>query len=354
MAVATMQQEAAEEAENLAADIEGRLTAKVIEDWKEAVASYVRSYIFPRKQWVKDDEIEWGSGIQKIICKKTLGRFSTRWEEFWEERGGMEVGRKTIGRRRQASADGQKKNFRSEYMVLWSDNIAVRNLMPVLYCNAEWMVAATTSRNGRNGTEQVIEPPKPDKLEMEMRTNGKQYIQFVTRMLPPVYGKEIWNGAASKKKLSEFVTASQEAFALLLYKNGYEAWSYLSSDTSSSSDGDGIEAPVVPTFRYTSRSNNRVTGRNSGWTVEGLTAFNTLYGMVAKDRADNGEVFDDALLKYYEERNTKKRRRAPVEDRGTRQRLKICDDLAGLVDETLESNTLPSGDEESSAVVVGV
>jgi hypothetical protein len=39
---------------------------------------------------------------------------------------------------------------------------------------------------------------------------------------------------------------------------------------------------------------------------------------------------------------------------GTRQRLKICDDLAGLVDETLESNTLPSGDEESSAVVVGV
>jgi hypothetical protein len=61
--------------------------------------------------------------------------------------------------------------------------------MPVLYCNVEWMEAA--NRNDRNGTEQVIEPPKPDKLEMEMRTNGKQYIQFVTRMLPPVYSKEI-------------------------------------------------------------------------------------------------------------------------------------------------------------------
>ena len=51
-------------------------------------------------------------------------------------------------------------------------------------------------------------------------------------------------------------------------------------------------------------------------------------------------VFDDALLSYYEERNTKKR-----------QRLTICDDLAGLVDETLASNTLPSGDEEISNVV---
>jgi len=122
-AIRTMQQEAAGEVENLAADIEGRLTAKVIADWKEAIASYVRSSIFPRKQWVKDKEIEWGSGIQKIICAKTLGRYSTQWEEFWEEHGGMEVVRKTIGRRRQSSADGQKKNFRSEYMVVLSENI---------------------------------------------------------------------------------------------------------------------------------------------------------------------------------------------------------------------------------------
>jgi hypothetical protein len=132
-AITTMQLEAAEKVENLAVDIEGRLTAKVIADWKKAVASYVRSYIFPRKQWVKDHEIEWGSGIQKIICAKTLGRCSTQWEEFWDEQGGMEVVRKTIGRRRQSLADGQKKNVWSEYMVALSENIAVWNLMPVLY-----------------------------------------------------------------------------------------------------------------------------------------------------------------------------------------------------------------------------
>ncbi len=340
-----MTQEAADEVDMLAADIEGTSTEKNIVAWKEAVASYVRSSIFPRKQWVKDNEIEWGSGIQKIICKMTLGKFPAKWEEFWDEQGGMEVVRKTIGRRRQSSAGGQKKNFQSEYsMVVLNENMAVWNLMPVLDCNVEWLEAA--NRNGRNGAEQVLEPPKPDTLENEMRTNSKQYIQFVTRMLPPVYGKEVWNEVVGKTKLSNFVTASQEAFALLLYKNGYEAWSWMLSDSSSSSDGEEI-----PTFKYTSRPKNGVTGRNSGWTVEGLTAFNTLYAMVTKDREENGDVFDDALLSYYEERNTKKRRRVPVEDRGTQQRLTICDDLAGLVDETLASNTLPSGDEEISNVV---
>ena len=52
-----MTQEAADEVDMLAADIEGKLTAKDIVAWKEAVASYVRSAIFPRKQWVKDNEI---------------------------------------------------------------------------------------------------------------------------------------------------------------------------------------------------------------------------------------------------------------------------------------------------------
>jgi hypothetical protein len=109
-----MMQEAAEEVDMLAADIEGKLTPKDIVAWKEAVASYVRSSIFPRKQWVEDHEIEWGSGIQKIICKMMLGRFPSKWEEFWDEQGGLEVERKTIGKRRQSSADGKKKHFWSK------------------------------------------------------------------------------------------------------------------------------------------------------------------------------------------------------------------------------------------------
>ena len=89
----------------LAADLEGKLTAKNIVAWKEAVAGYVHSSIFPRKQWVMDHEICWGSVIQKLVCNKILGRFPTKWEEFWDEQGGMEVVRKTIGMMRQSNLD---------------------------------------------------------------------------------------------------------------------------------------------------------------------------------------------------------------------------------------------------------
>jgi hypothetical protein len=119
----TVSIEATGEIAALAADLEGTLTAKDIVAWKEAVAGYVRSAIFPRKQWVMDHEICWGSAIQKLVCNKTLRRFPMKWEEFWDEQGGMEVVRKTIGRRRQSSADGQKKNFRSEYIVVLSKTL---------------------------------------------------------------------------------------------------------------------------------------------------------------------------------------------------------------------------------------
>jgi hypothetical protein len=119
----TMSREAVEEVEVLAADIEGKLTAKNIVAWKEAAASYVRSSISPRKQWVRDHEICWGSGIQKLICKMTLGRYPAKWEEFWDEQGGMEAVCKTIGRRRQSCADGQKTNFWSEYLVVSSETM---------------------------------------------------------------------------------------------------------------------------------------------------------------------------------------------------------------------------------------
>ena len=143
MAIAANQDDI--EVEWNAADLEGRSSVKDIAAWKEEVANYVRSYIFPRKQWVKDKEIGWGSEMQKLICKMTLKRFPSKWEEFWDEQGGMEVVRKTIGRRRQSSAEGQKKNFRSKYHVVWIKQFVVVNLMSGLECITEWMEGAFLS-----------------------------------------------------------------------------------------------------------------------------------------------------------------------------------------------------------------
>jgi hypothetical protein len=46
----------------------------------------------------------------------TLKRFPTKGQEFWEEQGVMEVVWRTIGRRRQSSADGRNNNFGSKYL----------------------------------------------------------------------------------------------------------------------------------------------------------------------------------------------------------------------------------------------
>jgi hypothetical protein len=62
---------------------------------------------------VKDEEICWGVSYNRSsVAMMTLEIFSTEsWREFGEEHGGMEEVWKTIGRRRQSSADGQKKNI---------------------------------------------------------------------------------------------------------------------------------------------------------------------------------------------------------------------------------------------------
>ena len=69
------------------------------------------------------------------------------------------------------SADGQKKNFLSEYLAVLGEKVAAWNLMPALDCNVEWLEAA--NRNRRNRTEQVPEPLKPDILENETRKDSK-------------------------------------------------------------------------------------------------------------------------------------------------------------------------------------
>ena len=211
-------------------------------------------------------------------------------------------------------------------------------------CNLEWMEGANMSRRGE---EYVEEPPTPDELEKEMRKDKDVYIQFVIRMVAPVYGKEMWNEVAGKTNLSAFVTTSQEAFALLLYKNGYEAWAWMNSDSSSSSDGVGTEKS--PPFKYTSRSETHIRARSSGWTMEGLNAFNKLYARVVEDRRQNGKVFDEALLKYYDEKKSKKRRKPNDEIGEKRRQLELSDDLAGLREEELASE-----DEGEDSDVVGV
>ena len=71
------------------------------------------------------------------------------------------------------------------------------------------------------------------------------------------------------------VPISQEAFALLLYKNGYENWIWMHNNAATSEEDDDDK----PGYLYmNTRGRDRLvfTSRNGGWSAVGMEEFNRL------------------------------------------------------------------------------
>ena len=56
------------------------------------------------------------------------------------------------------------------------------------------------------------------------RTDMNMYADFFTLFVAPVVGKKKFEHQCYVQKLSEFVSVSNEALALLLYDNNYDRW----------------------------------------------------------------------------------------------------------------------------------
>ena len=123
----------------------------------------------------------------------------------------------------------------------------------------------------------------PDlKLEIMMkRQNEKAYTTFCETVLPMVIGKNVWRHKCYTQLLSEYVSVSDEAFALLLLENSWEMWKH-------QAEQDENKTTVFKT-KYTVHSAG--TKKNHGWTREGLMRFIALVEEVKKDRNKNGGEF---------------------------------------------------------------
>jgi hypothetical protein len=165
--------------------------------------------------------------------------------------------------------------------------------------------------------ERKPDPPKPeDFLAVDgLRGNATRYTEFADRMIRAVNGKSRYDPSSSTTLLDDLVPPSQEAFALLLYKNGYENWLWMHNHACMTSDGSdvtvgGEDEVGCPSYMYTRRRGD-MTSRNGGWTRDGMDLFNELYRKVRADRLnDNG-----AFAKVYREHKArlllgKKRKRS--------------------------------------------
>ena len=170
-------------------------------------------------------------------------------------------------------------------------------------------------------------PPKPEDIEVSMRGNKEQYTEFTDRMIRAVHGKSRYGDTASNTKLCDFVSTSQEAFAMLLYKNGYKIWvnNYDVEGSSEASESTEVSAGYL----YTARS-SELTSRNGGWHPSGMQKFEHLYKIVQADRIADKGVFDLVYMEHWKAltKDKKKRKR---DSSGQFKSVAVSDDLADLL-----------------------
>ena len=190
---------------------------------------------------------------------------------------------------------------------------------------ADW-ISATTKANSPD-------PPEPGEIEASMRGEKLQYTEFTDRMIRAVHGKSRYSEKAANTLFGSLVSPSQEAFTMLLYKNGYQKWGWIhngsvSSEASEASNDDTSDG--TPTgYIYTARTSD-LTSRNGGWSRMGMLKYNELYKNVKEDRVADDGAFDSEYMMHWVEKTRSKRKRR--RDNGSQlQSSTVSDDLEDLL-----------------------
>jgi hypothetical protein len=188
---------------------------------------------------------------------------------------------------------------------------------------AEWIAATAKARKP--------DPPKPEELLKEegLRSDAVQYTEFADRMIRAVYGKNRYSHNSSVALFDDLVSPSLEAFALLLYKNGYENWVWMHNNACLTSDVSDDTEEECPNYKYTTRTGGDFTNRNGGWSRDGMSLYNKLYNMAKTDRETNNGSFGKLYKSHRVEMCGRKRKRK-TNDGGLGEQLTICDDLDDL------------------------
>jgi hypothetical protein len=113
-----------------------------------------------------------------------------------------------------------------------------------------------------------------------------------------------WKLKSRKKKLSQYVTTTLEAFAVVVYYNSFEVWNQrwraevaAASSISGSEEIDDVSTlsgETKCTFRFTGDSKG--SRKYEGWNSAGVEFYNDLLSLVERQRARPGCTFERDLL----------------------------------------------------------
>jgi hypothetical protein len=316
------------------------LCKETVAEWNDTAGDYVRAKMFDRKQFVTDGDLEMGGHIQKLVAMELHISGAERQRQFWEEHGGRATVRNTVRKKRQAAQNSMKLAFRGElvYCCVTRMNQNPSFSITNIFFAVNTLIDAEIEWIAKTNKDRKVDPPKPEELigDTGLRSDVAQYTEFSDRMKRAVYGKTRYSPSSSTTFFDDLISPSQEAFALLLYKNGYENWVWMHNHACLTSDGsdatvggEGEDEEGCPRYKYTKRAGD-FTSRNGGWTRDGMNLYNELYKKVKEDR----QTDDGAFGKVYREHRAclggKKRKRSNTDGAGQQHQLAICDDLEQL------------------------
>jgi len=136
-----------------------------------------------------------------------------------------------------------------------------------------------------------------------MRSPGNDaYYKFFDEMLSQVVGRTVWKRDTVLKPVRKIATCSDEAFAILLIENSFDAWIKQAEKITPTGH---IGVPPIDVGNYQSgktryTANGAGTKKDKGWSEEGLKRYNELCHMVWMNRKEDHskefeQVYQDKL-----------------------------------------------------------
>ena len=138
-----------------------------------------------------------------------------------------------------------------------------------------------------------------------MRGSAVGWAFLCHHLLPAVVGTTTWDQKVAVQKMTEFTTVSDVAFCLLALENNWDYWVKVASI-----EDDSSTRTTYPTTKWT--SSPVMSGKNTGWSKEGLQRFNELCQAEATDRVENAAVDFDFLVKKQQENNARHKQKRTV------------------------------------------
>jgi hypothetical protein len=209
--------------------------------------------------------------------------------------------------------------------------------------------------NGDNLTAYNSTNAKFPSLEdfMMLHEGGDTYELFTRCFLRKIVGEKEWSNNCYRSLLSEYCTASDEAFGLLTIENNYDRWTYMQGS------GDyGDETKMAPQALYTNSGNAKhgkgAPRRFQGWSIDGYKRFDELHKMVKADRArPERTVFEEEMKDHFARRlaaRQNKRKKKPENEESDEEEFYPAHDfddvdMGGAVsDSDSESDNDSNGD----------